>query len=457
MPRPLKPLNPYASWSALFGATVQRLRMSLPERPPVTQADFGKRIGFAGSTVSAIERAQLRPDEQFIEGCERELSAGGILRAMFRFVIDEWEDAQRLGLKTPAAMAVVGPLDLVSSPLELADAAVLEALPDGMVAAMEVARHAEASDLGSGTLESLDRAVDRFCRDYPTASPAVLITQVQWRLGYVNGLLRGKFTLAQHRHLLVASGWLSVLLACLQFDLGDREAAEASRDAAYQLGKQTGHQEIMAWSYELLSWFALVDERFHDAVKCARAGLELGHGSFVSVQLAVQQAKAWARLGDASAAEDAMRLGASALSRLPVPEHPEHHLVFDAPKLSFYAATCYVWLGEPERAAEHAREVLLRCKDQDGTSPWPGRLAVTNVDLALIAFQRGDLDEACQRGLDALDLNSERLFATALGRFRELDGALRRYHATVSAVRDLHERIAVAHAALPASTSEPSS
>jgi hypothetical protein len=26
MPRPLKPTNPYASWTALFGATIQRLR-----------------------------------------------------------------------------------------------------------------------------------------------------------------------------------------------------------------------------------------------------------------------------------------------------------------------------------------------------------------------------------------------------------------------------------------------
>jgi hypothetical protein len=29
MPRPLKPTNPYASWTALFGATLQRLRQDL--------------------------------------------------------------------------------------------------------------------------------------------------------------------------------------------------------------------------------------------------------------------------------------------------------------------------------------------------------------------------------------------------------------------------------------------
>ena len=75
MPRPLKPTNPYASWTALFGATVQRLRQELPEQPAVTQAEFGRRVYASGSKVSAIERGQLRPDAAFVEACERELVA----------------------------------------------------------------------------------------------------------------------------------------------------------------------------------------------------------------------------------------------------------------------------------------------------------------------------------------------------------------------------------------------
>ncbi len=102
MPRPLKPVNPYASWSALFGATVQKLRLQMRSKPIVSQGELGKRIGYASSTVSAVERAILRPEQQFVEGCERELRAGGILRAMYRFVVAEWEDCERLGLKTPA-------------------------------------------------------------------------------------------------------------------------------------------------------------------------------------------------------------------------------------------------------------------------------------------------------------------------------------------------------------------
>ena len=77
MPRPPKPLNPYASWVALFGAAVQHLRLRLRPRPAVTQAELGKLIGYSDSTVSAIERGTLRPDEKFVENCERQLPAAG--------------------------------------------------------------------------------------------------------------------------------------------------------------------------------------------------------------------------------------------------------------------------------------------------------------------------------------------------------------------------------------------
>jgi hypothetical protein len=129
MPRPLKPLNPYGSWSALFGATVQRLRHGPDARARMTQAELGRRIGFANSTVSAIERAQLRPDEQFVEGCERERPAGGLLRMMYRFVVVEWADAERLGLKVPGVINAPVPADLISDPSQALDAASFETSP----------------------------------------------------------------------------------------------------------------------------------------------------------------------------------------------------------------------------------------------------------------------------------------------------------------------------------------
>jgi hypothetical protein len=289
--RALKPLNPDASWSALFGATVRRLRLDMRSGRPMTQAELGQQIGYSDATVGAIERAALRPDAAFMEGCERALPAAGMLGAMFPFVLAEWDIFERTGQRPlvdplpppemlPDAANLTGPEDLVI-------------VQEGdLVDVLELARQAEASDLGGGTLGVIDRTVDRFCRDYPTAAPAVLVRRVELRLHYLAKLLRGKVTLAQHRHLLVDSGWLATLLACLQFDLGDRDGAEASQAAAYTFAYEAEHQELLAWTHELLAWWALVDHRYDEVIEHARTGLMIAPHTSAGVQLAVQEARA---------------------------------------------------------------------------------------------------------------------------------------------------------------------
>jgi tetratricopeptide (TPR) repeat protein len=379
----------------------------------------------------------LRPDEKFVETCERELPAAGVLRAMFPFVNVEWDEWERLGHPGSPA-GVVPPVALNADEPRLHDAGFLESAAGAAEEALTLAREAEASEIGAGTLETVQRKVDRYCRDYPTTSAALLAARTQRQLHEVKGLLRGKVTLVQHRELLVAGGWLSVLLACVQFDMGDHQAAEDTRDAAFQLGKEAEHQEIMAWSFELLAWFALVAGRYEEVIDQSRTGLVLAPHTSAGVQLAVQEAKGWARLGNRQEAEQAMRQGATALARLPVPSHPEHHFVFDASKLSFYAATIYAWLGEAERAVEHGTEVVAQCLALPDTIRWPVRLAETRVDLGLVAVQREQLDEACH--LASLALASQRRAGSTIGRIAELDHALIRRYPDASEARDFHER-----------------
>jgi hypothetical protein len=160
----------------------------------------------------------------------------------------------------------------------------------------------------------------------------------------------------------------------------------------------------------------------------------------------VQEAKGWSRLGDARRAEEAMRTAGTVLSRLPRPEHPEHHFVFDASKLSFYAATCYTWLGDGEHAREHAAQVISQCLEVPGQVRWPVRLAETRVDLGLVAAGEGRIDEACELGCQALA--SQRKSGSTLGRVAELDALLMRGHPGVGEVVDLHERLEAARRAL---------
>jgi tetratricopeptide (TPR) repeat protein len=438
MPRRPKPLNPYASWTALLGATVQRLRLGHQARPVLSQDELGRRVSYDGSTVGAVERGVLRPDAKFIEGCERELAAGGVLQAMFARALREWDEYERLGVRPPVAGSPP-PAELADDPAQLQDAGFL----DGRARAASQDSLNETPRLHQGALEDAQRAVDRLRREYSSIRPAVLLPRAERRLAQLDGFLEGRLTLAQHRELLVARGWLSLLMAALRFDLGDREAAEISRDAALSLDREADHPEIIAWAFETPAWFALADRRLRDAVDLARAGQEVAPADrSVIVATTLQEARAWARLGARQEAEHAIRRAEAALAKLPEPTNPQDHFVFDPPKVSFYLATCYVWLHEPARAEEHARHVIEGNGDPASRNWWPTRVGTARIELALAFAQQGRIDEAARTGADVL--SADFLRRSTVWRAGELDKVLRKDHADVAEVEDFHEHYVLA-------------
>ena len=319
--------------------------------------------------------------------------------------------------------------------------------PAGDLQLIELARRAEASDLGTGTLELLTVSVDRLCRDYPTVNPRVLSDQARIRLGYVTNLLGKRVTLAQHRDLLVVAGRLSALLACTGYDAGDPGAAETARRMTRQFGEHAGHGELIAWSYEIAAWYALVEGRFVQAAGLSEAGLAHAGVSNAAVQLTLQASRAYARMGDDRAGK-MLAAGGAVLARLPVPDHPEHHFVFDRDKYEFYTATVYTWLGTDDAAAEeNAREVVARCHGPGGAIIWPTRLSTTLVNLGQIAGRRGDLDQAVALGAESLRCG--RRSAELLPRAAELERRLAARYGAERLVNEYGELLREEFRALP--------
>lgn len=278
------------------------------------------------------------------------------------------------------------------------------AAADDVVDMAELTRQAERSDLGHGTLEALHEVKERLCRDYPSGSAEELARRGARHLRHFLSLLDGRVSLAQHGELLVTSGWLAALLGCLHYDLGNPGAAEAARVMAGSLGEQAGHSEIVAWSYELAAWFALVEGRHSDAVRWAQAGADRAGQTGAAVQLALQAARGYAQMGDNRAIR-ALRAGRRILEKLPQPAYPEHHFAVDRAKYDFYAGTTWTWLGTDDvTAAEHLRLTAANCVLPSGRVRWPMRLAISKLDLAMLASRRGDLDEAVALGRAALEI-----------------------------------------------------
>jgi transcriptional regulator with XRE-family HTH domain len=394
----------------------------------LTRAEMAEAL----NRTPAAARARLVCDEKRIGKWE----SGEVLwpRLEYRRALQDLtgRDAESLGFIPPHRRAerpallvgTVVPPDALQAEAEMFDT-------------LELARLAEMSDIGAGTIEALQQAADLLCRAYPTTLAATLRDRTKRRLKQVVELLGHRTSLDQHRELLVTAAWMAALLGCVHYDLGEREEAEAARQAAYQWARQAGQGELMGWAFEMSAWFALCEDNYEQLIDFAQAGQQVAGATNAGVQLALQEAKGWSRLGDRKQTDHALTQGASLLAQLPVPEHREHHFVFDHTKYMFYAATCYTTLGDDARAEEHANEVIAKHVRPDGTSNAPMRTAETRMDLGIIVARRGDLDQAVAYGLSAFEY--ERKSAGIVARSADLDRLLRDRYPGEQLTQEFHE------------------
>jgi transcriptional regulator with XRE-family HTH domain len=308
------------------------------------------------------------------------------------------------------------------------DLAALAAAPlppppgDDEITALELARRAEVSDVGDGTCERLEMTVDDLATAYPGTAPGELLGRVRAHLGYVTQLLDGRATLAQRRRLLATGGWLSLLAATCLIDLHRDYAAAAHLRTAAHLARETGHPELAAWCLETQAWAVLTSGDFGRAAGLARAAQDAApRGGSAIIQATAQEGRAYARMGDAAPARDALARTEALVSPLPLPDRPEHHWRYDPAKAEAYVATTLSWLGDPA-AQPYARRVLARLESRADGPPRPRRAATARLDLSLALIAAGRHDEAAGTALEAV--TSGRLVPSSYWRAREVISAV---------------------------------
>ena len=104
------------------------------------------------------------------------------------------------------------------------------------------------------TIDALRITADRLCREYPYMPAEQLLTEGRGWLRQITQALGQRPTLKQHRDILVQAGWITLLIGCVEYDSGNRQAAETTRQAALSLGLEADHAEIQAWAHEIRAW-----------------------------------------------------------------------------------------------------------------------------------------------------------------------------------------------------------
>jgi hypothetical protein len=267
---------------------------------------------------------------------------------------------------------------------------------------LEIIGRLQASDISPATLDALRVTVDRLCSEYPYVPAEQLLIDGRAWLRRLTNLQAHRLTLGQHKEVLVLAGLIALLLGCVEYDLADRRAAETTRRAALSLGTETGDSGTVGWAYEISAWMALTSGDYRGAIAASRAGTDAAGAQGVAVQLAAQEAKAWARLGDRRQSETALDRGRRLLESLPPPTNLDHHFVVDPSKFDFYAMDCYRTLREDRFAESLAEEVIRAGTNFDGSERSPMRIAEAKVTLGVVAARHGELSQAIDYGRQAV-------------------------------------------------------
>lgn len=343
----------------------EKLRQLMAERR-ISQRRMAELVPCNDGYVSRVARDLKVPSAEMAARFDEVLAAGGELAALL-----------------PSAPAAAPPLD---DELE----------------ALDLVRRVTASDVGEETLVALEMTVDELASAYSRSAPGELLARTRRHLGYVSRLMDARMTLAERRRLVVIGGWLSLLAATCDIDLGQRPAAAARLRTAAQLAEHAGHPEILAWTLETRAWQHLTDGELREAVKLSQGAQEIApRDSSAFIQATAQEGRAWARLGAGPETRGALARVEQLVAPLPMPDRPEHHYRYDPAKSDAYTATTLAWIGDPA-AESYARGVLARLERPSAGPSRPRRAASARLDLALALLAADQPDEAAHTALEAV-------------------------------------------------------
>ena len=278
---------------------------------------------------------------------------------------------------------------------------------------------AESSNVGPMTLDDVAATTRRIATDYLTQSPVPIYARTGLLADRVFRLLQtGHQHPDQTRDLYTWAGYLCTLLAWMAGDLGHHAAAESQARTSWMCAEMVGDDTLRAWVLSTMSKVHLWDQRYEDAAAVAARGLAQAPNGTASVMLACQEADAWAEIGAAEPALEALgraedarqRAGSDAVGGLLACGEIRHHN---------YAGAVLLRIGQPVDAIRHADQALAAAAG-DSTVAY-GTISQIRIWAASAHIAANSLDGAVEVLNPVLELPTEQRLDTVARRLREVD------------------------------------
>jgi tetratricopeptide (TPR) repeat protein len=443
--------------------------------------------GFSRSTLANAETGQRSTTRGFWECCDAALETGGTLAGRFD-QIESAVQAQRKLLSGRRLAARVDSGDRQEALGPSNDTATRSAAVDGLdgrfgvrdeaVRAWEErTTHADADSSGAahrrGQKEKVTMAARR-AREFALSHQAELSAETMEQVfedvqalavayqrqplpDVLTGFVEAQETIfilleqhqrpAQARDLYLLAGITGGLLAKAAHDLAEPRAAMTHARSAFVCAENADHDGLRGWVRGLQTLIAYWAGRYGDAVHYARTGAEFAgrSGGTSGVWLPAGEGRAWAALGNAPEARDALDRAERAWDTARGDDLDDIGglCTFTRARQTYYAADAFSWLpDEAATAAGHAARAVDAY--QDSTAPeWGfGDQAGSHAGLAIARLRLGDLDGARAAIDPVLDLPPERRVNGIVACVRRVHDAVRGSdHAQDPAAAELREEI----------------
>jgi hypothetical protein len=381
----------------------------------------GRLVHASGDLIGKIEKAERWPSTELITARDTVLDAGGALNS-YRSELER-QRGLKIGRKDaetqPASEHRVEPLVGSSGCTELLDTeGVLM-----MTTADESARHGQRAGHSNVGDDQLESALRRIAVDVLTAPVIPLVLDTRHIRDEAFGALEGRQHPRQSRRLYAIGARACGLLAGIAADrFGRYEAAYSHARVASGAADLAEDPVLAAWTASVRSAITFWQGQYrtaatiaHEAQAAAPAGVEVA-------RLASLEARAWAKVGNRDAMNDALD-AANVARDQDGPSAGVGVIAYPRSNQVRIAGTAYLWIGDNAKARSHlAQAISLLGEEYDS----PPHVAAARTDLALAHLRAEALDDAAEV-LHAL--------LAARNADRHLGGAARRVEGLVQELR----------------------
>lgn len=255
----------------------------------------------------------------------------------------------------------------------------------------------ELSNVGPAALEQLASDVGRLSRALVSKPLQPVFAELVGTRDSIYALLRGHQHPPQTADLYLMAGQTCALLANASLDLGQNAAAVEQARSTWAYGEMIGHNALCAFGRATQSLIAYWSGAYREAISFAQAGQALTDSPNVSARLMALEARAQAKLGNAS---DVMRLvdrASEAIENTDSWASQGGHLEFTRAKLNYYATNAFADLGRHDDAVAHGDRSIQFYQATPSDLRSYGDEAGCYVALAEVDVRQGAIDGATAR------------------------------------------------------------